>query len=196
MGSLKLLLTGSTGGIGGAVKAAALERGYEVYEVNRPEWARLEAGETLFDGVAFDALVFATGACEVAPIANLDEQSLMAAFRVNCGYFIALMRSMLKHSQFNRDGAKVIAISSVSAVEGWAGGVAYCATKAALSAACRAMNSELSAKRISVMAIEPRYVRTKMFLNCAGRMGASPDAAKAPELLADEIISSIEGEAK
>ena len=57
---------------------------------------------------------------------------------------------------------------------------------------CRAMDAELKSKRISVKAIEPRYVKTAMFDRCAGRMGVDPALAVDPADLAGEILSSLE----
>jgi NAD(P)-dependent dehydrogenase (short-subunit alcohol dehydrogenase family) len=86
---------------------------------------------------------------------------------------------------------RVVAVSSVSATEGWPGGAAYCAAKGALSALCRALDAELKPRGISVQAIEPRYVKTRMFDSCAGRMGVSNALARDPADLADEILKGI-----
>jgi NAD(P)-dependent dehydrogenase (short-subunit alcohol dehydrogenase family) len=87
---------------------------------------------------------------------------------------------------------KVVAVSSVSAVEGWPGGAAYCASKGALSAVCRALDKELSPRRISVEALEPRHVRTAMFERCAGRMGTDPSNALDPDVFARDVLSKLE----
>ena len=91
-----------------------------------------------------------------------------------------------------KTGAVALAVSSVSATEGWAGGTAYCASKGALSAACRALDRELAAKKIRVMAIEPNHVLTDMFRKGAGRMGVPESAARSPESLAQEILEMID----
>jgi NAD(P)-dependent dehydrogenase (short-subunit alcohol dehydrogenase family) len=79
----------------------------------------------------------------------------------------------------------------VSAAEGWPGGVAYCASKGALSAACRALDAELAPRKISVRAIEPRYVKTAMFDRLAGRMGVDPALAVDPDELAAGILEMV-----
>ena len=88
--------------------------------------------------------------------------------------------------------APAVAVSSVSATEGWAGGTAYCASKGALSAACRALDRELAAKKIRVRAIEPNHVLTDMFRKGAGRMGVPESAARSPESLAQEVREMID----
>lgn len=180
---MRMLVTGTTGGIGGAVMRAALRAGHEVVEVNRGGFdAPLEG--------PFDAVVFATGTCPVTPLARLEDEAFAETLRVNCGLFVQLMRRLVAGRLFAPSGAKVVAVSSVSAVEGWAGGAAYCASKGALSAVCRALDAELKPRRVSVVAIEPRHVRTRMFAACAGRMGVDPAQARDPEELAKEILDA------
>ena len=181
---VRILITGTTGGIGGAVKRAALAAGHEVIEVNRGD----------FDGFpsmvadSIDGIVFTTGACPVKSLSAMTDAEFGETFRVNCGLFVKLMRHVVSEKLNNPKGMKGVAISSVSATEGWAGGAAYCASKGALSAACRALDAELKPRGISVAALEPRYVKTRMFDNCAGRMGVDPALAQDPDEFAKEVL--------
>ena len=182
---MRLLITGTTGGIGGAVKRAALATGHAVVEVNRGEFDSFSSmGSDPIDGI-----VFTTGICPVKPLTAMTDAELEETFRVNCGLFVKLMRHVVAGKLNNPNGMKVVAISSVSATEGWAGGAAYCASKGALSATCRALNAELKPKQISVIALEPRYVKTRMFDNCAGRMGVDPALARDPNEFAKEVLN-------
>jgi NAD(P)-dependent dehydrogenase (short-subunit alcohol dehydrogenase family) len=182
---MRIVVTGTTGGIGGAVGRAAASAGHEVVAVNRGDFDSFSCGE-------IDAVVFASGICPVKPVTMLTDGELSETFDVNCGLFLRLMRRMLKERMFSRAGAAVVAVSSVSAVEGWPGGAAYCASKGALSAACRALDAELAPRKISVRAIEPRYVKTAMFDRLAGRMGVDPALAVHPDELAAEILELVE----
>ena len=184
---MRLLITGTTGGIGSAVKRAALAAGHTVIEVNRGGFDSLDAAPVTH--APLDALVFTTGTCPVRPLTALTDAEFEETFRVNCGLFVKLMRHVIGRKLNNPDGMRVVAISSVSAVEGWAGGAAYCASKGALSATCRALDAELKPKRISVTALEPRYVKTRMFDACAGRMGVDPALAKDPDEFAKEVLN-------
>lgn len=193
---MKILVTGTTGGIGSAVKRAALAAGHEVVEVNRGGWEAVDS--PLTSGKDFtsplrglDAVVFSTGTCPVKPFALTSDTLFEETFRVNCGLFVKLMRHIVAERLYSPTGMKVVAISSVSATEGWAGGAAYCASKGALSAVCRALDAELQPKKISVVALEPRYVKTKMFDACAGRMGVDPALAQSPDALAAEILTCL-----
>lgn len=183
-----LLVSGSTGGIGSAVTEVAKTRGWEVAVVNRGDFAagRLPLPDRI------DAVVFATGTCPVKPAALTSDELFAETVRVNCGLFLRLVREILEEKRANPEGMRVLAVSSVSAVEGWPGGAAYCASKGALSALCRALDAELGRKRISVRALEPRYVRTKMFDACAGRMGVPASAAVLPRDFAEEVVDELE----
>ena len=193
---MRILVTGTTGGIGGAVKRAALAAGHAVAEVNRGGWEAADVCLTSGKDSAsplrgLDAVVFATGTCPVKPFALTSDALFEETFRVNCGLFVKLMRHIVAERSYSPAGMKVVAISSVSATEGWAGGAAYCASKGALSAVCRALDAELKPKGISVVALEPRYVKTRMFDNCAGRMGVDPALAQSPDALAAEILTRL-----
>ena len=183
---MRLLITGTTGGIGGAVKRAALAAGHAVVEVNRGDFDSLDAAPA--PHVPLDALVFTTGTCPVRQLTALTDAEFEETFRVNCGLFVKLMRYVVAGKLNNPSGMKVVAVSSVSATEGWAGGAAYCASKGALSAVCRALDAELKPRGISIVALEPRYVKTRMFDDCAGRMGADPALACDPDEFAKDVL--------
>ena len=184
---MRLLISGTSGGVGAAVREVALERGFEVFEVNRGDY---DAGALVLpDGI--DAVVFATGQCPVKPMALTSDELLAETVRVNCGLFLRLMRTIVAERRYNPQGMQALAISSVSAVEGWPGGAAYCASKGALSAMCRAMDAELAAKKISVKALEPRYIKTKMFDAGAGRMGVPAAEAEDPKVFAARLLGSL-----
>ena len=185
---MKILVTGTTGGIGGAVKSAALAAGHEVTEVNRGDFKALSADRI---GSGIEALVFATGTCPVLPLTALADEAFAETVAVNCGLFIRLMRFVVRERLYAPSGMRAVAVSSVSAVEGWPGGAAYCGSKGALSAVCRALDAELGPRGISVAALEPRHVRTRMFDACAGRMGVDPSLARDPADFALEVLSAV-----
>ena len=61
-----------------------------------------------------------------------------------------------------RAGASLVLLSSVSALVGQAGNVAYCASKGAVLAATRALAVELMRDNIRVNAVLPALVETEM----------------------------------
>lgn len=186
---MRILITGTTGGIGGAVAGAAASAGDAVVALNRSDWGRLAA--FLEGEKPFDAVVFSTGECRVKPLAQTKDEDFAEAMRVNCGLFLSLMRELVTRRLNAENGMSVVAVSSVSAREGWPGGGLYCASKGALSALCRALDAELAPRKISVRALEPRYVRTKMFASCAGRMGVPAALAEDPAVFAEKILKEL-----
>ena len=90
---MRILITGTTGGIGGAVKRAALAAGHEVVEVNRGGFDALDA--SLVPHAPYDALVFATGTCPVRPLGAMTDAEFEETFGVNCGLFVKLMRRIV-----------------------------------------------------------------------------------------------------
>lgn len=182
---VRILVTGTTGGIGGAVKRAALAAGHTVIEVNRGEFETF----SLLGSDPIDGIVFTTGMCPVKSLTAMTDAEFEETFRVNCGLFVKLMRHVMAEKLNSPKGLRVLAVSSASATEGWAGGAAYCASKGALSAVCRALDAELKPKGVSVTALEPHYVKTRMFDACAGRMGVNPALAQDPDDFAREILN-------
>ncbi len=186
-GPMRILLAGASGGIGSAIAAAAEAAGHVVVRLDR---AGLEAPEKSLGGV-FDAFVFAAGRCAVRPVSRLSDRDLAEDFRVNCGLFVGVVREIVARKMHAPGGMKIAAVSSVSAIEGWPGGTGYCASKGALSAACRALDAELRPKGISVVAFEPRYIKTRMFDEFAGRMGVPASAALLPEEFAATVMGFL-----
>ncbi len=204
----KMLVAGVTGGIGRAVRAEAERRGWTCIGTSRTDGAAEhvvdfadregleQALMRLFTAEGpFDAVAYCAGICPVKPLPSLDSAVLAETMFVNCDAFILLVKHFARAGAYAKTGAVALAVSSVSAAEGWPGGTLYCASKGALSAACRALDAELSPKGIRVAAIEPRYVLTDMFRKGAGRMGVPASAAMPPPTLAAEILDNIESSA-
>ena len=185
---MRIVVTGTSGGVGSAVAARARARDWEVIEVNRAQFLSTAA---LVEERDIGAVVFATGCCQVKSLLQTTDEAFAETIAVNCGYFLRLMRELVCGRRYDPSGMKVLAISSVSATERWPGGAAYCASKGALSALCRALDAELSPKRITVRALEPRYIRTRMFSEGAMRMGVPANLAVSSDDFAAEVIGYL-----
>ena len=186
---MRLLITGTTGGIGTALEHEATRAGHTVTAINRADWDKLRPLAAA--SAPFDAVIFATGMCPIKPLGSITDEVFMETMNVNCGYFMRLVREIVKRRLYSSAGCTMIAISSVSASVGWAGGAAYCASKGALSALCRALDAELAPRHIHVTALEPSYVKTRMFDDGAGRMGVPEQAAIKPVDFAWQILARI-----
>ncbi len=123
-----------------------------------------------------DGLVYSAGASFIAPVGLISEPRFESLMRVNCHAFIELMNQYANRC-FRKDKFSAVAVSSVAASAGWAGGAAYCATKGALSAAVRAMAVELAQKGVRVNAVCPSTVDTPL-VEPARKMDPDAFAAK------------------
>lgn len=193
------LVTGASSGIGRACaqmiaelggtvvltgrRQEALEETLASLEPSRPH--RIIAGdlaETSFvdrlvaEAGPLDGLVHAAGVCPAVPIAVAEPEGLDDSLRVNYLAFMRLMHWYAKR-RFSNDGFSAVAVSSVSAQVGWAGGSLYSGSKGAICAAVRSLAVELG-PRVRVNAVCPSNIRTPMFDQLAGGMNDEAGLAK------------------
>jgi NAD(P)-dependent dehydrogenase (short-subunit alcohol dehydrogenase family) len=137
----------------------------ELCDVSKPaEIAKLAERAGRLDG-----LIHSAGVAPMVPVGLADADGMAGVFDVNCFSFIELMKHYSKEK--NRNGKfSAVAVSSVSAFAGWAGGSVYCASKGALSAAVRSLAVELAPKGIRVNAICPSNVKTPLYEAGAAQM--------------------------
>lgn len=183
----RILVTGASSGIGRATAVCAAALGARLLLVGRrrEELERTRAAMTspeLHDlcvgdltDAAFiarlvrqvaeeggaDGLVHAAGACPVMPLGVVAENLLVDALKVNYVAFMQLMRGLASGTAAKK-GFSAVAVSSVSAEVGWAGGSLYAGAKGAVSAAVRALAIELAPKGMRVNAVCPSGIRTPM----------------------------------
>lgn len=184
----RIIITGASSGIGCACAVLAAEMGASTVLVGRDR-DRLEcvrmgmadpdrhtvlvadlseissiapAVSQIVSTGGVDGLVHAAGVCPVSPLVAADSRTLEKAMTVNTGAFFELMRRCTAKGAANA-GFSAVAVSSVSASAGWAGGSVYAATKGALSAAVRSLAVELAPRGFRVNCISPSNIKTPMF---------------------------------
>lgn len=118
--------------------------------------------ELVKQGGKIDGLVHAAGVGPMCPIGFVDEEHVQHVMRPNYFAFLELMKHYSK-AKNRADSLSVVAVSSVSALAGWGGGVVYCGSKGALSASVRSLALELAPKGIRVNAVCPSNIKTPMY---------------------------------
>lgn len=185
----RFLVTGASSGIGRAVAQRLVGLGAAVIASGR-DAARLEetrrgcddparchvaprdlAAEmgsipAWVEGVARDhgplaGLVHSAGVLGPAPLRVLSLKAARATMDVNFFSFLMLAQG-LSFDGVARDGASLVAVSSVASLRGLSGAAPYSASKGAVNAAVRALGAELAPRRIRCNAVLPGVVDTEM----------------------------------
>ncbi len=196
LGGKTALVTGASGGIGGAVTRALHARGATVVLSGTRE-AALEslAGElgprtfavaaSVSDAAAVDGLVGAAEAAAGAPVdilvsnAGLTRDNILVRMKdeewsivqqVNLEAYFRLCRAATKGMMRRRYG-RIIGITSVVGVTGNPGQANYAASKAGMIGFSKALAQEVGARGITVNCIAPGFIASAMTdaLNAAQR---------------------------
>ncbi len=100
------------------------------------------------------------GPTPLPPLEKLDASALRAVLEVNVVAPLALVQAALP--LLKSSGGTVVNISSDAAVGGYAGWGAYGSSKAALDLLSKTLAEELRGSGVSVVAVDPGDMRTKM----------------------------------
>lgn len=188
----RILVTGSSSGIGAAVAQLCARLGAELV-LNGRDAKRLEntraslAGkghlvvpgdlteaetqDALVQAVpAYDGLVSCAGAAALVPMRMASEKYLQQMLAVNYLAPIGLTQRLLNKRRL-RDGASLVYISALSARAAPLAAGTYAASKAALEAASRTIALEHARQRIRANCIAPGYVDTPLLQ----RLGSAAD---------------------
>lgn len=183
----KVLVTGSTRGLGLAIVERLLEDGYTVIGTGRaetPELARLrEAGDGRLHFAPFDLsepdgiYAFVHGLTQVhgtfwglvnnaavgldGVLATQHNRDIERLIRVNVVAPIVLTKYVSRGMIGAREG-RIVNVSSIIATTGYSGLAAYAASKSALEGFTRSLARELGRVGVTVNAIAPGYMETDM----------------------------------
>jgi NAD(P)-dependent dehydrogenase (short-subunit alcohol dehydrogenase family) len=176
------LITGVSGGLGAALAAHVLDAGDRVSGTTRDAGAAAafsaragafglvgniaDAGEAArLIGAAVEALggldilVNNAGYGLAGAVEAVSDAEARAQFDANLFGPLAMIRSALPHLRASSAG-RIINVSSMAAVESYAGLGLYNASKAALSALSDALDQEIADTGVRAIAVEPGGIRT------------------------------------
>lgn len=176
------LVTGASGGIGGAIATALHEQGAAVILAGRREAplaelasslgerARILVGD-LTDPAAMTSL--ATEAAEADILVNnagitrdqlamrMKDEDWQVVLDTNLGSAFRLSRALLKGMMKRRWG-RIVNITSIVGVTGNPGQTNYAAAKAGLIGMSKALAQEVASRNITVNCVAPGFIQTAM----------------------------------
>lgn len=180
------LVTGASGGIGGAIAKALSDAGAKVAlsgtRVEALEAAAKEIGGdpailpcNLSDPVAtaalvgqaeerlggLDILVSNAGLTKDGLLMRMKDEDWDAVLDVNLGAYFRLARAAMRGMMKRRHG-RIIGITSVVGVTGNAGQTNYAASKAGMIGFSKSLAAEVASRNITVNCIAPGFIATPM----------------------------------
>jgi NAD(P)-dependent dehydrogenase (short-subunit alcohol dehydrogenase family) len=120
--------------------------------------------EQLIAQYAWDGVIYAGGKGGVRPVKLNSAEFIQDMFHANVFTFFEWVRLLAKNRKL-KEGASIVALSSVSSIKGLKSKSVYSASKAALDAAVKGMAAEFADKKIRVNSIQKGWVSSDMNLD-------------------------------
>lgn len=174
----RVLVTGSSRGIGKAIADALAVEGYEVvtHSVKSPGTTlrfdiadRAAAAKALGEDIAahgpYYGVVLNAGVNRDNAFPAMEDKEWDEVINVDLNGFYNVLKPCVMPMVSARIKGRIVAISSVSGVVGNRGQVNYSAAKAGIIGAAKALAVELAKRGITVNAIAPGVIETEMTEN-------------------------------
>ncbi|RJF80473.1 SDR family oxidoreductase [Oleomonas cavernae] len=209
-----VLVTGGTGGIGGAIVRRLVADGHKVTFTWRGDAAAAAAlaAETGAQSVQLDladrlavagfadflaaaeaplyGLVHNAGSTYDALAATIDVEAAAALFEVNLFSLMALVRGAVRAMTAARRG-RIVAIGALAARRAVAGNAAYAASKAALEAYIKTLMAEVARRGVTANVVAPGWIDTAMVTAPAEARAALAKTIPAQRLGKAEDVAAI-----
>jgi len=185
-----VIVTGGSRGIGLAIVERLLSDGYTVVTCSRSRtaaitriesthastfaWFQCEVGDRQSEECFINAVTDWRGGSYLWAIVNnagIAGEGVLATFpnvdserivQVNLLGTLRLSRLALRHMLRQRNGGRIVNISSIIASRGYSGLSAYAASKAAIDGLTRSLAREVGRLSVTVNSVAPGYVETEM----------------------------------
>lgn len=155
----RILIMGEQTGIDEAIISQTRNLGAEVmlYSQKDSSVLGIELGELAKENCPFDGFVFTLMHSDFRPLQFVKPELVKEILNDNYSLFVEAMR-ILRKSRALKNGASVVALSSISSIRAMKAKMAFCSAKAALDAAVRCLAVELADKGIRVNSIQKGVV--------------------------------------
>lgn len=156
-----ILVYGESSGIDEAIVAKLKELRANVVLLNQMDISLVETvlRQLIKNYGAFDGFVFTLMHSDFRPLQFVKPDIVSGIINDNYSLFVEAMR-VLRKSKALKNGASVVALSSISSIRAMKAKMIFCSAKAALDAAIRCLAVELADKRIRVNSIQKGVVDT------------------------------------
>lgn len=186
MSKKRVLITGSSRGIGEAIARRLAGSGYEVvlhgkkksdaltnlenelrvkslaFDVSDTQAANFAIEEDMAKNGAYYAVILNAGITRDNTFVAIEKEDWFDVMDVNLNSFYNVLKPALMPMIRTRKPARVVVISSVSGIIGNRGQVNYSASKAGLIGATKALAVELASRNITVNCVAPGLIETDM----------------------------------
>ncbi|WP_076998135.1 SDR family NAD(P)-dependent oxidoreductase [Variovorax sp. KK3] len=203
--SQRVVVTGSSAGIGRAIAASLLDAGWRVTgldvsapSIDHPAFEHLrvdltdgaDIGRVLPRLLDAQALVHAAGVLRVGALGALDAAGGELMWRLHVDAATRLADAMVP-AMASRGQGRVVFIGSRVA-QGMPGRGQYAATKAALQALSRSWAAEVASQGVTINVVSPAATQTAMLQDPA-RAGSAPRLPPIGRLIQPEEIAALVG---
>lgn len=193
----RMLVTGSSSGLGQAIALGCARMGAEIIATGRDaqrleqtlaalsqisaanhvgvsaELTTQDGRDAVLEAVGSEihGVVHSAGISRLCPVRMVSEVHLREVHSINVEAPMLLTQGLLKRSRIAQDGS-ILFIASIAAHIGVAGVGAYSGTKAALIAMARCLAMEVAKRRIRVNCLSPALVETPLLEATAQMLGS------------------------